>query len=1000
MTTLVSYVPSNLDFGAVRPGDSGPDISVDGSLGPPATSFKGGVQIKSVPVAATLTASIRNNSGAFRVRDIIVLEWTLEDVDPGELPPGHHGRLPKVKVLEVFSQSPGGAPVAVTAGQYVVVRVAYATSFLDSGGLTATLRIEADTWAPIEVPLSLFLAGVATTFMAPPLLITAGKSASMSVRIQSAGGPGPINVSYTVSQTQLHSGLTLEPNSFPLSPGGSIPGTLVFHADPGAPLGPTTLSLDQWDFTRTGLLLPVTILPAAQVEPGVDASIHWAQATAQSLAVDEGRGIWYSGHVNALLPVGQGALLVGTDTGGVWAVMSSGVAIPHSDDWACPDVNCLAIGPDGPNHFYAGTGPNTFQVGSGVALYVSDPASAFLGTMHWNRIPIVDAAGTLLDTGAVQCVVVVARNRRLVLGCAKGMCWANIPPLGQPYTFTPVPLMPVLSYSGLAAGPAGAVIAAGWGDHSVQSGLFYGTWTNEVLLFTRADIQGRFDVMKMQRTSVASCDSAPSNAVAVAGADDAAILAVLRSADGGRHWQVVTTNVPALGRPLESRPPDSPAGLQGNYNNCIAVSAADPNFVVLGWRNGPWISHDMGSTWSLPVNDSNDTHLHSDLHAVLIDPRDAAGRTIYSGNDGGVMVTRDLGATFSDEYNPRLHTLQFTGWGRDDYAAFSASARVPGLFGGGLQDNGNVYAAIESASSGYRQLERSDGNAVLFLSTAQALHYNNVDVAHIAVSRWDGQQLVERNVVPVWGTGPAAIDLSNGLPRAVIAAVATPRYRDAASGKLMLAVAVPKGLGDAYGLFAGDDGSSMHWDYIGSVPLSPKNGEVWAVASLNGNDVYLGTQDGRIHSLSPKSHQWIEFGVGLRATAPGGVWHLSVLRDGFAFATYGTADQRGVLLQSNGFGWFALGSGPDVAAGRGLPVDEGPFYGFDIDRTGATHFLVTNTDTNVYVSRDEGETWLRASTGLPRHAHCTHVRAVGHDDGRRFLYLSTFGRSAWRAGLT
>src|SRR5215471_13519486 len=112
----VTFTPQELNFGGVTPGSSGPNISVDPSLGPPRVSFAGSVQIKEAPANANVTAFVEGDS-TFKVRDIIIMEWVLEPVDPSELPPGHHGRIPKVKVLEVVGQSDGTTPVAIKTQQ-------------------------------------------------------------------------------------------------------------------------------------------------------------------------------------------------------------------------------------------------------------------------------------------------------------------------------------------------------------------------------------------------------------------------------------------------------------------------------------------------------------------------------------------------------------------------------------------------------------------------------------------------------------------------------------------------------------------------------------------------------------------------------------------------------------------------------------------------------------------------------------------------------------------
>src|SRR5262249_24213382 len=60
---------------------------------------------------------------------------------------------------------------------------------------------------------------------------------------------------------QLHTGLTLQPNSFHIEPGQTVHGALTFQAAPDAPLGENTVFVDQKAFGRKGLLLPVLITP-------------------------------------------------------------------------------------------------------------------------------------------------------------------------------------------------------------------------------------------------------------------------------------------------------------------------------------------------------------------------------------------------------------------------------------------------------------------------------------------------------------------------------------------------------------------------------------------------------------------------------------------------------------------------------------------------------------------------------------------------------------------
>ena len=53
----------------------------------------------------------------------------------------------------------------------------------------------------------------------------------------------------------------------------------------------------------------------------------------------------------------------------------------------------------------------------------------------------------------------------------------------------------------------------------------------------------------------------------------------------------------------------------------------------------------------------------------------------------------------------------------------------------------------------------------------------------------------------------------------------------------------------------------------------------------------------------------------------------------------------------------------------------------------------------MFASADGGVSWSDASVGLPVAANCTDLRIGDDGDGGRSLYLTTYGRSAWRAKI-
>src|SRR5262249_36193224 len=59
--------------------------------------------------------------------------------------------------------------------------------------------------------------------------------------------------------------------------------------------------------------------------------------------------------------------------------------------------------------------------------------------------------------------------------------------------------------------------------------------------------------------------------------------------------------------------------------------------------------------------------------------------------------------------------------------------------------------------------------------------------------------------------------------------------------------------------------------------------------------------------------------------------------------------------------------------------------------------LYAATDKRVFISSDNGDTWQDASQGLPARPHCSDLRYIVTKDGASALYLSTWGRSLWKA---
>src|SRR5450759_2900793 len=88
---------------------------------------------------------------------------------------------------------------------------------------------------------------------------------------------------------------------------------------------------------------------------GQDTLINWHQSSPFAIAIDPARDIWHAGNVRDVLELDSGGVVAATESGGVWIIEPNGSARPRSDSWDHPDTNCLAFGPDGNRHLFAGT---------------------------------------------------------------------------------------------------------------------------------------------------------------------------------------------------------------------------------------------------------------------------------------------------------------------------------------------------------------------------------------------------------------------------------------------------------------------------------------------------------------------------------------------------------------------------------------------------------------------------------------------------------------------
>jgi len=718
------------------------------------------------------------------------------------------------------------------------------------------------------------------------------------------------------------------------------------------------------------------------------------------------------------------AILVASDTSGVWLVNESGgIAIPLSWNWEHSHFNCVSPGYHSDQHVYA----------AGDTLYETDTTFA-IPFLNWRHIPIQTASGNPLNPGQIYRVIVVQGPRKLVLASDGGVFWADIPPAGGNYSFKRATSLPGSRYSGLAEGAQNKVVVGAWGsDLDKHLGIFIGDWTGPSgdLIFQRAAITGSINVKQMLRTDIAACASDRSRLYAVCGGGsgliplpispnnpdpqtdgfgdvvwqgDDLIYRVLISRDGGASWQVTGDAIKGTSDKLFGGPKDVIGHTQWGFNLCVGASPFDPDLVGVG-VGGFAVSTSAGADWEV-FTSSSSHHLHADIHGLYFDQTDPARTRLFICSDGGLASTPDLGKTFATGANRQLPNFQFN--------RFGASMQNSGLVGGSLQDNGNVYTMLYVNPDPWKDLDGGDGELMMFPQTrppgkpGHLVRYNNTIALNVAgtpiefgnrtrIAAWDDpkrtfQDLklfpndpLSRGVIPVDNTG-------DGLANPVVEVVDVPKWTNA-SGREMLAVAAS---GEkVFGLFEEDGGGPnrrFRWNQLAVVPHKPDKDPITgeerpyaatAAASFDGTAIFIGMNNGKVFRLDAPT--WTATDL----TIPGNsnsVIRFAVAAEGPQFAIAGER-----IYRYDGNSWT------NVTPTTPAPTTQ--FKALTADRDSPQRQLFVASSSQLWTSASYGDAWSSMEGDLPRAPQIRDLRFVKESSGAEFLYLSTYGWSAFRSLL-
>ena len=392
-----------------------------------------------------------------------------------------------------------------------------------------------------------------------------------------------------------------------------------------------------------------------------------------------------SGRVRTILPhpTNAGIVYVLKSGGGLWRTNNWNSPntewTPLTDDLPTTGGGSVAFGKN-PNHLYLGLGDPFDQILVGGSMVKSNN-----GGNTWSPLFELGAAVSVrdvkVDTSTNRDIVLVATNSGLYRSADDGDTYTAVP------TFAGLAVWSIVRTSAGWLASAQPCPAANVG---VQCGQVTTLYLSGDRGATWAPITNAGNVFSLNgRTTLGV--GVPGDSVVYAYSSnqtDTAMRDVYRSADGGQTW--VANGVNAAEIPLNAVPTAGGNNMnictaQCWYNQSVLVDPTDPsrNTVWIGGTLTSAVSTDGGSSWTLKTwwlysQFPALPYAHADHHAAAY--KTTGTPTVILGNDGGLNITTDNGATFSsDKNNGLVDHLYYT---------VAGNAKFPNLVIGGTQDNG------------------------------------------------------------------------------------------------------------------------------------------------------------------------------------------------------------------------------------------------------------------------------------------------------------------------
>ena len=659
-------------------------------------------------------------------------------------------------------------------------------------------------------------------------------------------------------------------------------------------------------------------------------------------------------------------MYIGTAGGGVWKTTSGGSGFTPVFDKYCQSIGAIAIDQSNPDVIWVGTGEsnmrNTVSVGNGI--YRSNDAGE-----NWSFMG-------LANSEHISKVVIHPRDHNTIFVAVPGKLWSNSPDRGLYKTADAGKTWEKILYANDSTGCADFAIdprnpnvmyATLWQFRRRPYAFNSGGTGSAIMKSTDGGktwrrIQKGIDTDTLGRAAIAIAPSAPDNLVAIVEAKSTGLYI---SSDGGETWKNQSADDNVCARPF--------------YFSTIMIDPTDPKRVYRPAFQFEY-STDGGYSW---VNAQNvQGWLHSDMHALWIDPKDNSH--MYVGTDGGVYMSVDKGNNWI--YLNSIPVAQLYHVQVDDKWPYNVYC--------GLQDNGSWRAPSEAVggihNGDWRNVGGGDGFWVQPDGENSDIVYSEYQGGHI--SRLEVSTNVAQDIQPKAGEGDPKLRFNWNTPiqhstinkkRLYIGSQFL--YKTEDRGITWQRISpdlttndLAKQKQEESGGLTNDNTSAENHCTIFTIAESP----------LDENMIWVGTDDGNLQYTMDGGKKWTNVSTNYKASGiPAQTWVSSIAPSRYdknvVYATFDNhmyGDVQTYIARSNDMGktWTMFRS----------PSFKG-FAHKIIEDIVSRDLLFAGTESGLYTSPDGGASWVQMKGHIP---DCAMVRDLVLEPRSGDLVVATHGR--------